>query len=194
MIIFNALFNIIPNLKFRTSLPNTTSSKRYFLVIICLLLITACTSVPKGIEPVKELDINRYLGQWHEIARLDHSFEKGLSKVTANYQLRDDGGIDVVNRGWSEEKTQWKEAQGKAYRVGEFNGHLKVSFFGPFYGAYVVIELGENYDYSIVTGPSRKYLWLLARTSKVSDQVRSRFKQVAQKNGFDLTNLIWVGH
>ena len=169
-----------------------TPYKTLVAVLFVSCFLSACTSIPKGIEPVEELDINRYLGKWYEIARLDHSFERGLSKVTANYTLRDDGGIEVVNRGWSEAKSKWKEAKGRAYRVGESNGHLKVSFFGPFYGSYVVIELEDGYQYSIVTGPSRKYLWLLARTPQVSDQVKSQFKQVAKENNFDLTNLIWV--
>jgi len=170
------------------------ASKLYVCTLFFLCCLTACTSVPKGIEPVPELDINRYLGQWYEIARLDHSFERGLSKVTANYRLRDDGGVDVVNKGWSETTSKWKEAEGVAYRVGEYNGHLKVSFFGPFYGAYIVFELGENYDYSFVTGPSRKYLWLLSRTPEVNAELLSRFKKLAQEKGFDLNKLILVDH
>lgn len=162
------------------------------LLISLLFLINACTHAPKGIEPVKELDLERYLGQWFEIARLDHSFERGLTNVTANYQLRDDGGVRVVNRGWSVKKSKWQEAEGVAYRVDEIKGHLKVSFFGPFYGAYVVFELGENYDYAFVTGPNRQYLWLLARTPKVSDKLLSRFKQVVETNGFDLSDLVLV--
>lgn len=166
---------------------------RLAIIFSFLLLLSACTNVPNGIEPVPQVDINRYLGKWYEIARLDHSFERGLSKVTADYRLREDGGIDVLNRGWSTEKSAWKEAEGVAYRVGESNGHLKVSFFGPFYGAYVVFELGEDYEYSFVTGPNRKYLWLLSRTPEVTNELFSRFKQIAVEKGFDLTELVLVG-
>lgn len=170
------------------------SNKLHLCILFLLCCLAACTSVPKGIEPVSELNINRYLGQWYEIARLDHSFEKGLSKVTATYRIRDDGGVDVVNKGWSVKTNTWKEAEGVAYRVGESNGHLKVSFFGPFYGAYVVFELGENYDYAFVTGPNRKYLWLLSRKPEVNTKLLSRFKQSAKEKGFDLNNLILVNH
>lgn len=165
---------------------------RKALVLSVLLFISACTSTPKGIDPVSKVEINRYLGKWYEVARLDHRFERGLSKVTANYSLRKDGGIDVANRGWSDKKSEWKDAAGVAYRVGESNGHFKVSFFGPFYGAYVVFELGENYEYSFVTGPDRDYLWFLSRTPLVSDELMSHFKKIALEKGFDLTNLILV--
>ena len=95
--------------------------------------------MPERVTPVESFELNRYLGKWYEIARLDHSFERGLERVTAEYSLRDDGGISVVNRGYSIEDDEWKVAEGKAYFVNDKNlGYLKVSFFGPFYGSYVV--------------------------------------------------------
>ncbi|MEW8026267.1 MAG: lipocalin family protein, partial [Candidatus Thiodiazotropha sp.] len=112
-----------------------------FLLAVCLVL-TGCTQLPRGIQPISGFEIDRYLGTWYEIARLDHRFEKGLNNVTANYALRKDGGIDVINRGYSTKNKQWKEAQGKAFFVDEVSkGHLKVSFFGPFYSSYVIFEL-----------------------------------------------------
>ena len=125
--------------------------------------------MPENVEPVDEFEVDRYLGRWYEIARLDHSFEKGLSQVTATYSPRKDGGIKVINRGYSAEKQQWKEAEGKAYFVGSNDeAYLKVSFFGPFYGSYVVFELDKkDYQYAFISGPDNDYLWLLARTPNV---------------------------
>ena len=125
--------------------------------------------MPENVEPVDEFEVDRYLGRWYEIARLDHSFEKGLSQVTATYSPRKDGGIKVINRGYSAEKQQWKEAEGKAYFVGSNDeAYLKVSFFGPFYGSYVVFELDKkDYQYAFSSGPDNDYLWLLARTPNV---------------------------
>ena len=121
------------------------------LFITSVLLLQACSQLPENIEPVTDFDVNRYLGTWYEIARLDHSFERGLQQVTAEYSLRDDGGIKVVNRGFDTQKQEWDEATGKAYFVGDKNiGQLKVSFFGPFYGGYNIIALDEAYQYAMV--------------------------------------------
>jgi len=163
--------------------------------IYCLfaltLFLSACTGIPKGIEPVSELDTQQYLGKWYEIARLDHSFERGLSKVSAEYSLRPDQGLKVINRGWNDKKQEWKEAEGKAYRVSkDQSGYFKVSFFGPFYGSYIVFELGDNYEYAFVSGNTKKYLWLLARTPTVDESLLNRFKQVTIDKGFDLDKLI----
>ncbi|MBT8047993.1 MAG: lipocalin [Xanthomonadales bacterium] len=159
-----------------------------------LLLLSGCTGVPTGVEPVGNFDVNRYLGKWYEIARLDHSFERGLSRVTAEYSLRDDGGIKVVNRGFSSSENEWDEAEGKAYFVGPENeGFLKVSFFGPFYGSYIVFELEqEDYQYSFISGPDTSYLWLLSRTPTVGDDIIQRFETKASALGFDTTSLIYV--
>jgi len=161
-----------------------------------LLLVAGCTSVPVGVEPVENFQVDRYLGKWYEIARLDHSFERGLARVTAEYSLRDDGGIRVVNRGFSTRDNEWDEAEGKAYFVGTENeGFLKVSFFGPFYGSYIVFELDhEDYQYSFVSGPDTSYLWLLSRTPQISDDVMQRFMKKASALGFETKNLILVQH
>lgn len=153
-----------------------------------------CTGIPDNVVPVRDFQLQRYLGRWYEIARLDHSFERGLSRVTADYTLRDDGGVTVVNRGFSAEKGKWVDATGKAYFVGSpAVGHLKVSFFGPFYGSYVIFGLDrENYEYAFVCGPNTKYLWLLARTPAVGSGVIARFIDTAGKLGFDTDKLIFV--
>ena len=158
------------------------------------LAMAGCMGMPQGVEPVNEFDLDRYLGKWYEIARLDHSFERGLEQVTAQYSLRDDGGVRVVNRGHSVKDGEWNEAEGKAYFVeSEDKGYLKVSFFGPFYGSYVIFELDkENYEYAFVSGPDTSYLWLLARTPQINDDILQLFMQRAQDLGFEVKNLILV--
>lgn len=161
------------------------------LILIFVLLISGCTSVPEGIQPVRPFELERYLGTWYEVARLDHSFERGLRDVTAEYSMREDGGIHVVNRGIREETGEVSEAIGRAYPVGEPGvAHLKVSFFGPFFGAYVVFELDPEYQYAFVSGPNREYLWLLARTRQVPEEVMTRFRLRAGELGFRLDGLI----
>ena len=152
--------------------------------------------MPSAIQPVQSFELDRYLGTWYEIARLDHSFERGLSNVTAEYRLRDDGGVMVLNRGFSAETQAWKEAEGRAYFVNDpSEGYLKVSFFGPFFGSYVVFELDQaDYGYAFVSGPNKDFLWLLARTPEIDDEVREKFEALALKHGFDLTDLVYVTH
>ncbi|MDX5152219.1 MAG: lipocalin family protein [Acidiferrobacterales bacterium] len=167
--------------------------KKVFLVLTTLLL-SGCLGMPEGVAPVKDFELNRYLGKWYEIARLDHSFERGLENVTAEYAMRKDGGVSVLNRGYSPANKKWKEAQGKAYFVNNTNeGYLKVSFFGPFYGSYVVFELDKkDYQYAFVSGPDTSYLWLLARTPTVPREVLDKFKQKSKALGFDTSKLIIV--
>jgi len=164
-------------------------------VVVCLMaLLSGCTGVPDGIEPVENLSVERYLGTWYEIARLDHSFERGLSRVTADYEQKRDGSIVVTNRGYDTEEGAWSEAEGHAVFVDDPTvGHLKVSFFGPFYSSYVIFELDQSgYDYAYITGYNRDYLWFLSRTPEVSDEALSAFKERAEAEGFDLSELILV--
>ena len=158
------------------------------------LLLSSCTSIPDGLQAVSPFELQRYLGHWYEIARLDHSVERGLSQVTADYSLRDDGGVRVINRGYSAANKEWKQAEGKAYFVGPADrGHLKVSFFGPFYGAYVVLELDQaGYQYSLICGPDRTYLWILARTPSLPPEVKQRLLDKAAALGFDTSQLLFV--
>ncbi len=166
------------------------------LLLCCpLLLLAACTSVPEGITPVSHFQLDRYLGKWYEIARLDHSFERGLSDVSAQYRLLPDGKLEVINRGYRAEKGDWKEAIGKAVFLGDPTlGSLKVSFFGPFYGGYHVAALDErDYRWALVVGPSRDYLWILARERRLPADVREQLLKKASQLGFDISRLIWVG-
>jgi len=161
-----------------------------------VFLLAGCTGLPDGVTPVDHFQLERYLGTWYEIARLDHSFERGLSQVSAEYSLNADGSVKVINRGYSAGDNKWKQAEGKAYFVKRPDqGFLKVSFFGPFYGSYVILELDKkDYAYALVCGPDRSYLWLLARTPVISDGLKKSLVAKASDLGFKTENLIWVRH
>jgi apolipoprotein D and lipocalin family protein len=165
-------------------------------LLASLLFVASCTGVPDGVEVVDGFELERYLGTWYEIARLDHRFERGLSDVTAEYSLRDDGGVAVLNRGYRADKGEWDEANGKAYFVEDADvGRLKVSFFGPFYGGYNVIDLDkQDYSYSLVAGPDRSYLWLLARSPDIDPETVAKLVARAESLGFPVDELIYVEH
>jgi apolipoprotein D and lipocalin family protein len=158
------------------------------------LFLGGCLGMPKSVTPVSDFELARYLGKWYEIARLDHSFERDLEQVFAEYSLREDGGVRVRNKGFSTKTNTWKEIEGKAYFVGKTDeGYLKVSFFGPFYGSYVIFELDKkNYQYAFVTGPNTSYLWLLSRKPNIDDELRLRFIQKAEQLGFQTSEIIFV--
>ena len=166
------------------------------LATLILVLLSSCAGAPDGVSVVRGFEIDRYLGTWYEIARLDHRFERGLSNVTAEYSLRDDGGVQVVNRGLKDESGEWDEAIGKAYFVGASDvGQLKVSFFGPFYGGYNIIELDKSgYQYSLVAGPDRDYLWILSRTPQMDPSILQSLVEKARELGFATDELIFVTH
>lgn len=169
---------------------------RQGLIAMLVASTTGCTGIPQGIEPVTGFELDRYLGNWYEIARLDHRFERNLSHVTATYSIRPEGGVRVINRGFKAGTGEWEQAEGKAFFVAEPTvGRLKVSFFGPFYGAYNIIELDhEGYRYSMVTGPNRSYLWILARTPALDPAILERLVARAAELGFDTGELIYVDH
>jgi len=166
------------------------------LSIVSVMFLLGCVGIPEKVKPVDRFQLERYLGKWYEIARLDHSFERGLTRITAEYSLRDDGGVRVLNRGYSVKENAWKEAEGKAYFVkGPGQGHLKVSFFGPFYGSYIICELDhENYQYALVCGPDKSYLWILARGPKMKEEIKDFLIARASALGFDTGKLIFVDH
>lgn len=168
--------------------------RKYFLTF-CAALLSGCAGLPKGAQPVNGFEVNRYLGVWHEVARLDHSFERGLVNVTAEYSLRPDGGLKVVNRGFSPAANKWKEAVGRAYFTGDKTaGRLKVSFFRPFYGGYNIIDLDkDNYSYALVCGPNLSYLWILAREPGLPGETLARLKAKAAALGFAADKLIFPG-
>jgi len=164
------------------------------LILGMAVTLLGCTSVPKGLKPVSDFDADRYLGTWYEIARLDHSFERNLINVSAEYLRNPDGTIEVTNRGFNEKKREWQAIEGKARFIDDdMQGSLKVSFFGPFYGGYHVIALDkEAYQYAMVAGPNRSYLWILSRDKTMNENVYDELVSQAEKWGFDTSQLIKV--
>jgi apolipoprotein D and lipocalin family protein len=172
--------------------------KKLILIVLSLSLM-ACMGVPDNVKVVDGVDANQYLGSWYEIVRLDHSFERGLEQVTATYSKNPDGSIKVINKGYDPVKKQWKEAEGKAYFVdapnadGTYTGKLKVSFFGPFYGAYNIMALDKPYyNYVMICGPNKSYFWILARTPQLTYPIKQELISEAKKLGFATEDLIHV--
>ncbi|MCC6737786.1 MAG: lipocalin family protein [Planctomycetia bacterium] len=159
------------------------------------LLPAGCASAPR-FPGVGDFDAPRYQGRWYEIARLPNSFEEGLTDISAEYELREDGTLSVVNRGWDPEDREWDEAHGSArFRGDARTAELRVTFFWPFYGGYNVIELDrEGYRWSLVAGDDTDYLWLLAREPKLDPAVEESLLAKARELGFDLSRLVRVPH
>ena len=144
---------------------------------------------------VKELDLYKYLGTWYEIARYNHRFERGLVGVTANYSMRDDGKIKVINSGYKDSLSgEYSEATGKAKIPDPENepSKLKVSFFWIFYGDYYVLELEENYQWAIIGSRSDNYLWILSRSPQMDNNVYQECLDKLTKRGYDVSKLIKV--
>ena len=168
---------------------------RATLILASLLGLSACSTLPpEGVVAVTPFDISRYVGKWYELARLDHSFERGLSDVSAIYSQQPDGSVKVLNRGFDGKRNEWREAVGRAVFTGEADrGSLKVSFFGPFYGAYHVVALDQqDYAWAMVVGPDRDYLWILSRNKQLPATIREQLIAQARALGFDVERLIWV--
>ncbi len=167
---------------------------RCFLLLATLLSLSACsTAPPEGVTVVTPFDLTRYEGKWYEIARLEHSFERGLSDVSASYKQQNDGSVQVINRGFDGARGDWKQAIGRALFTGDpQRASLKVSFFGPFYGGYHVVALDPQYRWSMVIGPDRDYLWILARDKQLSPEVRAQLLNQARELGIAVERLIWV--
>ena len=168
--------------------------KNVFSIALISAILSGCTGIPNGVKAIDGFEINRYLGTWYEVARLDHRFERGLTKISATYTLRTDGGVKVINKGWNQADGKWEQAEGKAYFVGQpGNGRLKVSFFGPFYGGYNIIALDKkDYAYSMVTGPDRSYFWILSRTPQLPKETLEALIENAKQLGFATDKLIFV--
>ncbi|MEI6577677.1 MAG: lipocalin family protein [Bacteroidota bacterium] len=144
---------------------------------------------------VKELDVQRYLGTWYEIARFNHSFERGLVGVTAKYSLRDDGKIKVVNSGYKDSLNgKFSQAEGKAKIPDPINNpaKLKVSFFLFFYGDYYVMELDKDYQWAVIGSSSDKYLWILSRKPQIKQDLYNELRERLKKRGYDVSKLIEV--
>lgn len=177
---------------------NTGKNVLYLTLALttCAIFFNACkVSIPKGARAVKPFDSKRYLGKWYEIARLDFKYEKNLNNVTATYSEKDNGQIQVDNRGYDTVKKEWKQSIGKAKLVkGPDEGRLKVSFFGPFYAGYNVIAIDADYQYALVAGNNLKYLWILSRTSSMPESVKNSYLAQAEKLGYRTSDLVWTAH
>ena len=160
-----------------------------------MLILNSCKTIPKGVKAVQPFNADKYLGKWYEVARLNFRFEKNLNNVTAEYSLRKDGKIKVVNRGYNIKSEKWQEVIGKAKFVDEKDvAKLKVSFFGPFYAGYNVIDIDENYKYALVVGKNLKYLWLLSRETGMPESVKEAYLKKAKEIGYEVADLVWVEH
>lgn len=159
-------------------------------VAMMLLVLQACTGVPEGANVVQPFHVSQYMGQWHEVARLDNRFERGLTRVTAQYTLQDDGRIQVINRGFNPETNAWQQAEGVARFVSDDaknaqRAELEVSFFGPFYASYNVVKLSADYQYALVMGKDTEYAWLLSKTDQPASAVCQAFFDEAMRLGID---------
>ena len=165
-----------------------------FFGSILLFSMFSCKQSEMITNTVPEFDIERYMGPWYEIARFDHSFERGLVGCKANYALQSDGMVKVTNMGYKNDfDGKYKESVGKAYRPDDMEpGRLKVSFFMNFYSEYNVLELSPDYRFSLIGSKSDKYLWILSRTPKMAQDEIDFLLKSAQARGYDTSKLIWV--
>ncbi len=173
------------------------TEKLVFLALLGIGIfgLNSCTTIPKNAVAVKPFDKEKYLGKWYEIARLDFKFEKNLNNTTAEYSLRNDGKIKVVNKGYNTKKEKWEEADGKAKFVKDSNvGMLKVSFFGPFYAGYNVIAIDNDYKYALVAGRNLDYLWILSREVTIPEAIKNDYLKIAQNIGYKTDELLWIKH
>jgi lipocalin len=163
--------------------------KKIFLMALSAMLFTGCESAKLDNSTVKSVDLSRYLGSWYEIARFDHSFERGMEYAMAHYTMRDDGKIDVLNTGIKDGRA--KDAKGIAKTTNQ-QGLLRVSFFGPFFSDYRIMLLDENYQYVLVGGSTNRFLWILSRTPQLDEATLSLILAEADRRGYDTTRLLWV--
>ncbi len=162
------------------------------LAVVCVSAGCSVKPPPEGVEPVQDFELKSYLGTWYEIARMDHSFERGMDQVKAEYSLNENGSVRVVNSGVLTAKDKKKSATGKAFFTGANDvGSLKVSFFGPFYGGYYIFDLDPE-EYSLVASGTRDYLWILSRKKTLSAKRTQQLMKKAAAAGYDTNALIWV--
>lgn len=163
---------------------------RVFIFSLLSLFFFGCSNHYAPLKTVEKVDINAYMGKWYEIARYEHSFEKGCSNVSATYTLEQSGDISVLNQCMKADT--WSKAKGIAYATDASNAKLKVSFFRPFYGNYWILMLGEQYEYAVVGEESREYLWILSRTKKMDDEVIEMILKKLPELGYTQEKLVWT--
>lgn len=175
------------------------------VILVITMIIGAFANASSGypqLETVDKVDLQRYLGKWFEIARFDQKFQKNCTAVTAEYKLRKNGTIKVINKCRKfNPNGKLKVAIGRA-RVTDKNSNakLRVQFFlrflniGFLSGNYWILDLGEDYDYALIGDPSRKYLWILSRTKEMDERTYLGLVQKAETLGFDTSKLLKTVH
>ncbi|MDE6322233.1 MAG: lipocalin family protein [Muribaculaceae bacterium] len=154
-----------------------------------LRLLTGRSKLTVDNSVITDFNLNRFLGDWHEVARFDHRFERGMQQTMARYALRPDGKVDVFNSGVKNGESH--QARGKA-KTTDTPGLLRVSFWGPFYSDYRIMLVDEDYQYALVGAGSDKYLWILSRSPQITAEIKALLLAEAQKRGYDTDQLIWV--
>lgn len=143
----------------------------------------------KPLKTVGHVELEKYLGKWYEIAKFPQGFEKGCTDVTAEYNLRDDGKIGVLNSCIKD--GQPKTSEGVALVDDkESNAKLEVQFQWPFNGKYWIIVLAPDYSYAVVGHPNRKYLWILNRKPVMDSMTYNHLVLIAASRGFDIRKLV----
>lgn len=149
--------------------------------------------IPKGAKAVQHFEIERYMGLWYEIARMPSRIEKNLNQLTEEYTREADGSIKVITNAFNTETREWKKATGKMkFARAKDVGMLKVSYFGPVYLAYNILDMDDDYKYALVSGSGLDFLWILSRDHNIPNQIRNRFMKIAAHIGFDISKLEWM--
>jgi apolipoprotein D and lipocalin family protein len=166
------------------------------MLLISIIMAGLLSGNPSNDLPtVEKVDLNKYAGLWYEIARLPNSFEKDLQCVTAEYTLKPNGKVEVLNKGYSTKKEAFKSSRGRAWVPDDkYPGRLKVSFFWPFAGNYYIIVLDPEYKYALVGDPSREYLWVLSREEELDKDIYAKLLSKARSHGFDTDKVLRVQH
>lgn len=149
--------------------------------------------IKSEVEVIQNFNLQKYLGKWYEIARLDFFWEKNLKNVTAEYSLNEDGSVKVKNEGVSTISGKKKTSIGKAKYADEVNeGSLKVSFFGPFYSGYHIVQIDDNYQDALIFGDNLDYMWILSRTKEIDESRKQAYLKYAELSGYDISKLKWT--
>ena len=162
-------------------------------ILISVIFVSSCVEVPEGITPVSGFKLDKYMGKWYEIARLDHRYERHFNRVSVEYSLNNNGDVLIKKKGYMPMHTEWREKEGKATLAGDTDqGFLKVSYIFALWEPYVIFKLDPDYEWAYVCGKDRTSLWLLARTPEVNSEIREDFIEEASRLNFDTSQLNFV--
>lgn len=161
--------------------------------MLSALMLSGCASIPDGPDPVTGFEVERYMGKWYEIDRIDNRYETGLSNVTAEYRMLSDGKIEVVNRGFHRRQNTWSVAKSVAWFEGSKDvGRLRISYGAPFPGTYRVLVVDSHYRYALVAGSDSDDLWVLSREPQLDKSIRDSLAAKAKEWGLPSDGLIYV--